>query len=81
VGKPQLTLLIQQQALQVDQAGPFVLVVDGDNKVEVRRIEVGPTSGAQVSVTKGLKAGEKVITEGAQKVRPGDVVQTTEVKV
>jgi hypothetical protein len=32
-------------------------------------------------VTKGLKAGEKVITEGVQKVRPGDVVQMTEVKV
>ena len=80
VGKPQPALLIPQQALQMDQAGPFVLVVDGDNKVEVRRIEVGPAPGAQVTVTKGLKAGEKIITEGVQKVRPGEVVQTTEVK-
>jgi hypothetical protein len=31
-------------------------------------------------VIKGLKAGEKVITEGVQKVRPGQVVQATEVK-
>jgi membrane fusion protein, multidrug efflux system len=81
VGKPQPALLVPQQALQMDQAGPFVLLVDGNNKVEARRIEVGPAPGAQVSVTKGLKAGEKVITEGVQKVRPGDVVQTTEVKV
>ena len=80
VGKPQPALLIPQQALQMDQAGPFVLVVDGDSKVEVRRIEVGPVSGAQVTVTKGLKTGDKVITEGVQKVRPGDLVQTTEVK-
>jgi membrane fusion protein, multidrug efflux system len=81
VGKPQPALLIPQQALQIDQAGPFVLVVDSANKVEVRRIEVGPAPGAQVSVTKGLTAAEKVITEGVQKVRPGDVVQMTEVKV
>jgi membrane fusion protein, multidrug efflux system len=80
VGKPQPSLLIPQQALQIDQAGPFVLVVDSANKVEVRRIEVGPAPGAQVSVIKGLKAGEKVVTEGVQKVRPGDVVQTTEAK-
>jgi membrane fusion protein (multidrug efflux system) len=80
VGKPQPALLIPQQALQMDQAGPFVLVVDDDNKVEVRRIEVGPAPGAQVSVAKGLKAGERIITEGVQKVRPGDAVQTTEVK-
>ncbi len=80
VGKPQPALLIPQQALQMDQAGPFVLVVDGDSKVEVRRIEVGPAPDAQVSVTKGLKAGERIITEGVQKVRPGDVVQTAEAK-
>jgi membrane fusion protein (multidrug efflux system) len=80
LGKPQPTLLIPQQALQMDQAGPFVLVVDGGNKVEVRRIEVGPAPGAQVSVTKGLKAGEKIITEGVQKVRPGDAVHVTEAK-
>jgi len=80
VGKPQPALLVPQQALQMDQAGPFVLVVDGDDKVEVRRIEVGPAPGAQVSVTRGLKAGERVITEGVQKVRPGDAVRTTEAK-
>jgi membrane fusion protein (multidrug efflux system) len=79
VGKPQPALLIPQQALQMDQAGPFVLVVDSASKVEVRRIEIGPAQGAQASVTKGLSAGEKVITEGAQKVRPGDVVQVTQV--
>ena len=37
-------------------------------------------AGTRIAVTKGLKAGEKVITEGVQKVRPGQVVQATEVK-
>ena len=78
-GKAQSSLLIPQQALQIDQAGPFVLVVDGASKVEARRIEATALPGGQVSVTKGLKVGEKVITQGVQKVRPGQVVQATEV--
>lgn len=80
VGKAQSSLVIPQQAIQIDQAGPFVLVVDSANKVDMRRIEVAAAPGAQALVTKGLKAGEKVITEGMQKVRPGQVVQATEVK-
>lgn len=80
VGKAQPSLVIPQQAIQIDQAGPFVLVVDSANKVDTRRVEVAAAPGAQVLVTKGLKAGEKVITEGMQKVRPGQVVQATEVK-
>jgi membrane fusion protein (multidrug efflux system) len=80
VGKPQASLLIPQQAIQIDQSGAFVLVVDSASKVEVRRVEVAQGTGQQLTVTKGLKAGEKVITEGIQKVRPGQVVQATEIK-
>ena len=80
IGKSQSALLVPQQALQSDQSGTFVLVVDGDNKVVVRRIETGPGRGTRIVVTKGLAAGERVITEGVQVVRPGQVVQPTEVK-
>jgi membrane fusion protein (multidrug efflux system) len=73
-------LQVPQQALQADQSGPFVLVVDKDNKIQVRRVETGAGVGANVSVLKGLSAGELVVTEGIQKVRPGQVVQATEVK-
>jgi membrane fusion protein (multidrug efflux system) len=79
-GKAENALLVPQQALQVDQTGPYVLVVDKDNKVQVRRIELGDGHGASTVVTKGLTADERVITEGIQKVRPGQVVQATEVK-
>jgi membrane fusion protein (multidrug efflux system) len=41
--------------------------------------EQGP--GSRLIVTKGLSPGEKIITEGVQKVRPGQVVQATEVKL
>ena len=78
-GRAQSSLVIPQQALQVDQAGPFVLVVDSASKVDMRRIEAAALPEGRVSVTKGLKAGEKVITQGVQKVRPGQVVEATEV--
>jgi membrane fusion protein, multidrug efflux system len=69
-----------KQALQIDQAGAFVLIVDNAGKVEVRRVDIDQDVGVNAIVTKGLTAGEKVITEGVQKVRPGQVVQATEVK-
>ena len=80
VGKSDKALLVPQQALQADQSGVFVLVVDKDNKVEVRRIEIGESRGTRIVVTKGLSEGERVVTEGIQRVRPGQVVQPTEIK-
>ena len=71
-------LLVPQQALQYDQSGAYVLVVDKANKVEVRRVDTSVTHGARVVVRKGLTAGELVITQGIQRVRPGQVVQPTE---
>ena len=79
-GSPDTVLMIPQQAMQIDQAGAFVLVVDKADKVEVRRIEADQGAGARMIVTKGLTAGEKVIVEGMQKVRAGQVVQATEIK-
>ncbi len=78
-GKPQTALVIPQRALQADQAGLFVLVVVDDDKVEARRITLGTAREGQVVVAEGLKEGERFIIEGAQKVRPGQVVQPAEV--
>jgi membrane fusion protein (multidrug efflux system) len=77
-GGPETVLTVPQQAIQVDQAGAFVLVVNAESKVEVRRIEAGRSDGTRLVVTKGLAAGEQVITEGIQKVRPGQVVNAAE---
>lgn len=70
-------LVIPQAALQVDQAGYYALVVGDDHKVEMRRLTTGPNQDADVVVNAGLKPGEKVIVDGVQKVRPGQVVQST----
>ena len=66
-----------QAALQVDQSGYYVLVVNDQHKVEQRRVQTGPQRGTDVVVTSGVKEGEKVIVDGIQKVRPGQVVQET----
>lgn len=64
-------LTIPQAAIQEDQAGKFVMLVDPDNKVEQRRITTGRQHAGTIVVKDGLQAGDKVIVEGIQKVRPG----------
>ena len=78
-GTPTHALLIPQAALQVDQAGPFALVVTADNKVDVRRLTLGRAVGTGMIVEQGLAEGDLVIVEGIQKVRPGVVVEPTTV--
>jgi membrane fusion protein (multidrug efflux system) len=70
-------LVVPQAALQVDQSGNYVLVVDDQHKVEQRRVQTGPNRDTDVVITSGLNEGEKVIVDGIQKVRPGQVVQET----
>jgi membrane fusion protein, multidrug efflux system len=70
-------LVVPQSALQVDQAGRYVLVVDDQHKVEQRRIQTGPNQDTDVVISSGLREGENVIVDGVQKVRPGQVVQET----
>ena len=70
-------LVAPQVALQVDQTGFYVLIVDAQHKVVQRRIQTGPNLGTDIVVTSGLSDGDRVIVEGIQKVRPGQVVQET----
>lgn len=72
--QPEQALVIPQAAIVVDQAGPYVLVVNSDSKAEQRRIRPGSARGGDVTVAEGLKEGDRVIVEGLQKVRPGQVV-------
>ncbi|HWL69007.1 MAG TPA: efflux RND transporter periplasmic adaptor subunit [Geminicoccus sp.] len=76
--EPELVLMVPQQSLQADQGGTYVLVVDAEDKVQVRRVVTGERQGAGVVVAEGLSENELVVTEGAQKVRPGQVVDAAE---
>ena len=73
-GAPQASLLIPQSAVQLDQAGRYVMVVGDNKKVEQRRIVAGVEQGRDLVVKEGLKEGELVIVERIQKVHPGQIV-------
>ena len=73
-GDPEQAIVIPQSALQIDQAGSFVLVVGAENKVEVKRVKTARGLGGQLVVTEGLEIGQLVITEGSQRARPGATV-------
>lgn len=67
-------LVVPQQAVQRDQQGAFVMLVGADSKVELRRVDIARSSRGQSVVASGLKEGDRVITDGIGKVRPGMVV-------
>jgi RND family efflux transporter MFP subunit len=64
-------LLIPQRAVTELQGGYQVAVVDAENKVNVRTVKAGDRVGSQWIITDGLKQGERVVVEGAQRLRPG----------
>jgi len=75
VAERENAILVPQKAIQELQGAKTVLVVDAQNKVSVRTVTVGDKSDNYLIVLEGLKAGERVIVEGMQKVRPGSEVQ------
>jgi membrane fusion protein (multidrug efflux system) len=72
--QPQQAIVIPQAAVQIDQQGPFVLVVGEGNRVEVKRVRITRGPAGQNVVTEGLEVGQLIITEGSQRARPGQPV-------
>ncbi len=69
-------ILVPQQAVSRDPKGnPTAWVVDAAGKVEQRPLALDRAVGARWLVTKGLAAGDNVVVEGMQKVRPGASVK------
>ena len=72
-------ILAPQQGVTRDLKGsPTALVVGPDNKVELRQLKASRTVGNQWLIEDGLKAGDRLITEGLQFVKPGVEVKTSE---
>jgi membrane fusion protein (multidrug efflux system) len=83
-GVNEKAILVPQQGVTRDLKGtPTALVVNQDNKVELRSLVATRTSGTDWVVDKGLNPGDRVITEGLQYVKPGaqvTVADATNVK-
>ncbi|EAO4396227.1 multidrug efflux RND transporter periplasmic adaptor subunit AcrA [Salmonella enterica] len=77
--KPTALLVPQQGVTRTPRGDAMVLVVGADNKVETRQIVASQAIGDKWLVTDGLKAGDRVVVSGLQKVRPGAQVKVQEI--
>ncbi len=74
-------LLIPQAAVQEDQQGRFVMVLNDQDMVEKRIVELGERFGIDWRVISGLNDGERIVVDGLQKIRPGIQVKAVEQEV
>jgi RND family efflux transporter MFP subunit len=80
IGKPHPALLISEQALGTDQDQKFVFKLDDQNKTLVQPVEVGRKHDGLVEIKgEGLKATDRIIVNGLQRIRKGDEVVAKEV--
>jgi hypothetical protein len=72
------TVMIPSAAVQRGTQGTLVYVVREDSTVALRPVTVGPTEGQLTAIESGLQAGERVITDGVDRIREGARVEVTE---
>ncbi len=77
MSRTRLMPVIPQTAILENRNGQYVWVVNEENQVEQRSVTTGATIGSAWIIETGLTAGETVIIQGVQKVRPGQTVKTT----
>src|SRR6185295_1809272 len=77
MGRPKTTtaVLVNERAVGTDQSKKFVMVVGADNKAEYREVSLGNAVNGLRIVTSGLDAGERIVVNGLQRVRPGSLIQ------
>ena len=70
----QNALLVPDVALGSDQSGRYVLVVNGENVIEQRKVQIGPVEGELRVIDGGLKPDDRVVTAGLLRAIPGQKV-------
>ncbi|MGO4814278.1 MdtA/MuxA family multidrug efflux RND transporter periplasmic adaptor subunit, partial [Cupriavidus sp. 2MCAB6] len=65
-------------AIQRGQQGTFVYVVDESSKVKVQVVTLGPSDGERTVVTKGVQPGQRVVIDGADRLKEGMTVETVD---
>jgi RND family efflux transporter MFP subunit len=71
IGQPHKALMVAERALGMSQGDHYVLVVDDQNQVEQRSVQVGVLAQGMREVLSGLAPTERIIVTGLQRVRPG----------
>ena len=68
-------VLAPSAAIQFGTDGTFVYVMDGNDKVKIRALKIGPTDGTQTVIEQGLAQGDRVVLEGTDRLRDGSAVE------
>jgi membrane fusion protein, multidrug efflux system len=68
-------VVVPSQAVQAGQSGPYVFVVKPDLSVESRPVIVGRTVGGEAVIARGVRSGERVVTDGHLRLVPGSIVE------
>ena len=68
-------VLAANAAIQRGTSGTYVYVVKDDNTVSVRQVKTGPIDGENIAITEGLEANDKLVIDGADKLREGSAVK------
>jgi membrane fusion protein, multidrug efflux system len=68
-------VIVPSAAVQRGAQGMFVYVVRPDNTVALRNVKLGPLDGQRQAIADGLAAGERVVTDGTDRLRPGAQVE------
>jgi membrane fusion protein, multidrug efflux system len=71
-------VVVPTAAIQRGNQGTVVYVVKDDSTVTLRPVQTGPTEGTVTAIESGLKDGERVITDGVDRIREGAKVEVTE---
>ena len=69
---------IPPTAVLQDTQGPYVWALDAEGRAERRTIARGDLTGDWLFIEKGLRVGERIVADGAHKVRKGDIVRVAE---
>ncbi|HDR9504896.1 TPA: efflux transporter periplasmic adaptor subunit, partial [Burkholderia cepacia] len=72
---PHEALLVDDAAINTDQDKKFVFVVDQQGRVSYREVQQGLQHGNRRVIVSGLAAGDRVVVNGTQRVRPGEQVK------
>ncbi|KDC17486.1 putative multidrug efflux pump BpeE [Bordetella bronchiseptica E014] len=80
-GAPRDAVLVDERAIGTDQNKRFVLVLEEGNRTAYREVLLGANVGPLRVIENGLHAGERIVVNGLQRVRPGDVVAPSQVSM
>lgn len=73
-------IVVPNAAVQLGQDGAFVYVVKDDSTVSIRKVTTGPSDTSRTVISSGLKAGEKVVIDGADRLREGSAVKIAQAR-